>query len=115
MVGVVGPQLTDIAITAGALVAIATAARLPIINRPGKWLWKRNVAGPIGGWIHQILTAHTAPITERLDRGDARMGDIEARLTAIEHEMHPNSGRSMRDRIDATADAVGAEPPPPPD
>ncbi|GAA1221392.1 hypothetical protein GCM10009665_09500 [Kitasatospora nipponensis] len=30
----------------------------------------------------------------------ARLGGIEQRLTAVEHELRPNSGSSMRDAID---------------
>lgn len=36
----------------------------------------------------------------------ARIGRIEDRLTAVEHELHPNSGHSMRDAIDRVEEAV---------
>jgi hypothetical protein len=29
----------------------------------------------------------------------ARLGSIEDRLTAVEHELHPNSGASLRDAV----------------
>ncbi len=41
----------------------------------------------------------------------SRLGGIEERLIAVEHEMHPNSGSSMRDAIDRVAVQVGVVPP----
>lgn len=32
----------------------------------------------------------------------AYIQDLRRRVATIEHEMHPNSGRSLRDRVDAT-------------
>jgi hypothetical protein len=42
----------------------------------------------------------------------ARLGSIEARLTAVEHELRPNSGGSMRDAIDRVDARLSAAPGP---
>jgi hypothetical protein len=36
----------------------------------------------------------------------ARLGSIEDRLAAVEHELHPNSGKSLRDAVDRIAESV---------
>ncbi|MDH6141170.1 Flp pilus assembly protein TadB [Kitasatospora sp. GP30] len=43
----------------------------------------------------------------------ARLGGIEDRLTAVEHELHPNSGGSLRDALDRVEQCVTAGSPPP--
>ncbi|HEU5475703.1 MAG TPA: hypothetical protein VFV67_34110 [Actinophytocola sp.] len=40
-----------------------------------------------------------------------RVQAVEKRLTAIEHELHPNSGTSLRDQVDAIRDAVAGDTP----
>ncbi|WP_329564652.1 hypothetical protein [Kitasatospora sp. NBC_01266] len=41
----------------------------------------------------------------------ARLGAIERRLGAVEHELHPNSGASLRDAVDRVAAQVGVSTP----
>lgn len=42
----------------------------------------------------------------------ARIGELERRTAAIEHELHPNSGASLRDAVDRVERAVDRPPPP---
>lgn len=39
-----------------------------------------------------------------------RVGGIERRLGAVEHELHPNSGLSLRDAVNRIEDSVCAGP-----
>lgn len=66
---------------AGALVAIAAAVRLPVIRRPGMWLWRRLIGEPATEWMHRALAS--SPMGERV-RG-------------IEAQVHPNGGGSLLD------------------
>ena len=91
--------LQTTAIIAAALVAIVAAANLPMISRPGRWLWRRLVAEPFATWTHGVLDAWA-------DRS------VNPRLDALEAQFRNNGGSTLRDRVDATAEAVGAAPAP---
>ncbi|MFJ2443457.1 MULTISPECIES: hypothetical protein [unclassified Streptomyces] len=43
-----------------------------------------------------------------------RLDGIEERLTAVEHELHPNSGASLRDAVDRVDATLNGSPPTPP-
>ncbi|MGW1127447.1 hypothetical protein [Streptomyces sp. NPDC002526] len=43
----------------------------------------------------------------------ARLDGIEERLGSVEHELHPNSGSSLRDAVDRVDAAVNGSHPPP--
>ncbi|MGW2591944.1 hypothetical protein ACWCXC_16995 [Streptomyces sp. NPDC001515] len=43
----------------------------------------------------------------------ARLDGIEERLGRVEHELHPNSGASLRDAVDRVEGALTATPPHP--
>lgn len=49
-----------------------------------------------------------AGVMERLAGFDNRLGSLDDRLSGIEHELHPNSGGSMRDAIDRVERHVGS-------
>lgn len=51
--------------------------------------------------------AGRAGVMERLD-------GIEDRLASVEHELHPNSGASLRDAVDRVDVALNGAPPTPP-
>lgn len=91
--------LQTTAIIAAAVVAIATAAKLPIVSKPGRWLWRRLVAEPLAAWFHAVLDAWA----ER---------SVNPRLTWLEDQFRNNGGSTLRDRVDTIGDAVGADPPP---
>lgn len=91
--------LQTTAVIAAALVAIATAAKMPWISRPGRWLWRRLVAEPVAAWFHRVLDAWA-------DRA------ITPRLDALEAQFQRNGGSSAKDRLEAIANAVGADPAP---
>ncbi|MEW2635926.1 hypothetical protein AB0903_30890, partial [Streptomyces sp. NPDC048389] len=40
-----------------------------------------------------------------------RLDGIEERLTSVEHELHPNSGQSLRDAVDRVDVALNGPPP----
>lgn len=80
--------LVDLGTAAGVLVALATASRTP----PVRWLGRRLIGEPMTEWLARTVAEQVAPVDER--------------LSAIEHEMHPNDGGSMRDQVDVTAEQV---------
>lgn len=82
-----------IAAVAGALVTLATAAKVPVVNRPVRWFWRRLVADPVGRWIEGVLDRHAEP-----DRAEA--AEMHRRLKLVEHEVHTNDGQSLRDVAD---------------
>jgi hypothetical protein len=43
-----------------------------------------------------------------------RLDGIESRLASVEHELHPNSGHSLRDAVDRVDVALNGSPPAPP-
>lgn len=47
-------------------------------------------------------------VMERLASFDDRLYSVDARVVRIEHELHPNSGSSMRDAIDRVERHVGS-------
>lgn len=93
--------LQTTAVVAAALVAIVAAARLPMISRPGRWIWRRLIAEPFATWVHALLDAWAEK-------------RIDPRLDALEAQFRNNGGSTLRDRVDATAAAVGADPAPSP-
>lgn len=77
------PQLVvDLGVIAATASAVFAAGKTP----PVRWLWFRLVKGPATEWLRRTSIEANAP--------------IEARLAAIEHEMHPNGGDGLRDQVD---------------
>ncbi|MDH6116925.1 hypothetical protein ABH930_000344 [Kitasatospora sp. GAS204A] len=99
--------LDQLALWSVALTAIAGAAAL---------LWR------VTRGAHRILQRldefaddwHGVPARPGVPGHDgvmARLGGIEQRLVAVEHELHPNSGGSLRDAVDRVAAKVGVSSP----
>lgn len=97
-----------IAAVCGALVTIAAAAKLPVINKPIHWAWRGFVSDPMRNWLGTVIHEHLA-----VDR--ERMTSIEAKLESVEHEVRTNDGQSLRDvadRVEAMAAKLISRPPP---
>ncbi len=45
-------------------------------------------------------------VAQRLETIDAAIADVRSEVAAIDAELHPNSGSSLRDQVDATRDQV---------
>ncbi|MEV6790913.1 hypothetical protein AB0M87_02705 [Streptomyces sp. NPDC051320] len=54
-------------------------------------------------------------VMARLGGIEARAAGIEERLGSVEHELHPNSGQSLRDAVDRVDVALNGSPPDPPE
>lgn len=97
------------AATIGALcatvLAIAAVYRLPAVSRPLRWLGRTLIADPLTRLIHGALDGWAA-------NPDGPIATVGQRLSAVEAQLQPNGGSSLRDRVDATACAVGATPDP---
>lgn len=70
--------------------ALLTACSVIARSKPARWLWRRNVAQPLTDW-------HKRTTHEVVDR---RIKPIETKVHAIEAELHPNGGLSLRDRVE---------------
>ena len=81
-----------IGVLAGALVALGAVAKLPLVNRPGRWLWHHIVADPLTAWVDGILYQHTRPLYDR--------------IAVVEHEVRTNDGSSLRDVADRSESAA---------
>lgn len=90
-----------IGLLAASLTAVVTAVRLPIISKPGRWIWRRLIGEPVTAWVNRTLDAWS----ERPD-------GVVQRLDRLEAQHHRNGGSSTRDRIEAIAQTVRAPPPP---
>jgi hypothetical protein len=88
-------------VLAAALTAMASAVRLPIISRPGRWLWRRLVSEPAAAFLYRVLNGWAD-----------QEGGVFDRLANLERQHHRNGGSSTRDRIEKIAERVGADPPP---
>lgn len=76
---------------------IAWAAGLGVLSalaltRPARWLARHLVGDPMTEWLRATIRATVEPLAEQ--------------IRAIDHELHPNDGDSMRDQVDRTADQV---------
>ncbi|MFJ1708584.1 hypothetical protein [Kitasatospora sp. NPDC088346] len=83
-------SLDAVLLWCGAVVAIAGAAGLLWRATRGAHRLARRVEDFIDGWAG---TDEHPGVMARLDR-------IEHKLGTVEHELHPNSGGSLRDAVD---------------
>jgi hypothetical protein len=84
--------------------AAALLTALAVFWRAGRAVlrWARRVADFFDDW-----TGEPARPGVRARPGVmARLGTMESRLTTIEHELHPNSGASLRDAVDRIEQAT---------
>lgn len=79
---------TAVAVLCGALVAVAAAARIPVVSRPIRWLGRTLIGDPI---------SHA--IGEALDRST-----LGHRVERVESQLLRNGGTSVRDAIDRLED-----------
>lgn len=82
-----------------ALVGIVAAVRTISALRPVRWLARTLIGDPVIRAAHRVLDEWA----ERI---------ILPRLAAVEAQFVNNGGSTLRDRVDATATAVGAAPAP---
>ncbi|MDH6111159.1 hypothetical protein P3T36_003183 [Kitasatospora sp. MAP12-15] len=95
---VTGVQSVDaLVVWCGALAGLAAAAGLLWRLTRGLRRSMRRVDEFVDDWNGTTGRPGVAPAHEGVM---ARLGGIETRLTAVEHELRPNSGSSMRDAID---------------
>lgn len=47
-------------------------------------------------------------VPQRLEGVESTLGELRAMVVKIDHEVHPNSGESMKDKVDRTATTVTA-------
>lgn len=84
----------------GALLTIGAATKMPVVNRPIRWLWRNLVSDPVGGWLRGVLDHHAEPDRARIVEVAGQVADIAGRLEVVEHEVRTNDGQSLRDVAD---------------
>lgn len=100
-----------IAALAVSLVSVSAAVKLPFISRPLKWIGRTFFANPLEAWLTRFLNDHQGPIhdtinatAEKVEAIDTQVQGMDGRLEAIEHEVLPNDGSSLRDAVSRNED-----------
>lgn len=81
--------LIDAGYIAGALISIIVLMGLVARSRPVRFIFRRLVGEPVGTWAQHLVRSELV--------------DVGTRITAIEYELRPNNGKSLRDRVDLIA------------
>ncbi|MDV5147171.1 hypothetical protein R1T08_24090 [Streptomyces sp. SBC-4] len=97
------PALDAVALWAGIIAAVGGA--LAVLYRWGRSLRRasQRVGQVLADWTGEQGrpgVAARAGVMERLGDIDTSVQDLGTRLAAVEHELHPNSGSSLRDAVD---------------
>lgn len=85
------------AVVCGALTAVATFLRLPTVSKPLRWLGRTLFGDPLSEAFHDAL-----------NKWSEQKGGVCDRLDAIEYQLRPNGGSSLRDRVDSVEETVDA-------
>ena len=87
-----------VAALSGAVIAVASAAKVPVINRPIRWLVHTLVSDPLS-------KAHHRSLNDWAETG------LRPAMARIEHEIQTNDGSSLRDvadRVESSVDRIEA-------
>lgn len=87
-----------IGIIGGMIVILGTVATLGRIA----WRFLRQLAEFLGDWFGEEARPGVPKrpgVMERLDSQDHQLSDIQTRLTNVEAEVSPNTGKSMKDTV----------------
>lgn len=106
MLAAIPSPLVDIGTACAILVGIVAAARTPVISRPGRAVWRRLVAEPVGEWFDTLLHRHTSVIREDVHGIDRRLENVETRVWSLQQEFRTNGGSSAKDQWDRLEHAV---------
>jgi len=121
-----GAWIIGAAAVAGALLGLwkLTVAGWRMARRLGHFLddWVGEPARP-GQPARPGFPDRLASVETHMGRMCDRLGDVETTVAAIDHEMHPNSGASLRDAVNRIEAGATTRPPtiqqtfvtPPPD
>jgi hypothetical protein len=82
-----------VAALAGAIIAVASVAKIPVINRPIRWLFHTLIADPLS-------KAHHRSLDDWAETG------LRPAIHRIEHEIQTNDGSSLRDVADRVEEST---------
>jgi len=86
MIAQISPWLRDAGLAATALIAITAFITLFGRSKPVRYTFRKLVGDPVSAWLKSTI------------KGE--MTDVCVRLKAVEVELKPNGGKSLRDRVD---------------
>ena len=89
-------------IIAASQAAIIALFRQPVVSRPLHWFGRVVIADPLTKVMHQALNEWAAKVWE------PRIQAIEEKVDEVRDQFRNNCGSTMRDRVDAVAEATGA-------
>ena len=89
-------------IIAASQAAIIALFRQPVVSRPLRWFGRVVIADPLTKVMHQALDEWAAKVWE------PRIQGIEEKVDEVRDQFRNNGGSTMRDRVDAVAEATGA-------
>lgn len=92
--------------------AVAVAAALGLLWRLTRGV--RRIVGRVDEFVDDWNGTTARPGVAGRPGVMARLDRIEQRLESVEHELHPNSGGSLRDAVDRVDIALNGNPPTPP-
>lgn len=102
-----------------AVVSVSTAAKVPFISRPIRYVGRKLFAEPLEAVFDRWVDKHLSNLTATVDTTaaqvaeiDGRVAGLDGRLESIEHEVLPNNGSSLRDAVSRTesrCDRIDAE------
>lgn len=97
------PTVDAIALWAGIIAAVGAAGA--VLFRWGRNVRRasRRLGQVLTDWTGEPGRAGVPPrpgVMERLGAIDERLSALDQRVGKIEHEVHPNSGSSLRDAVD---------------
>lgn len=95
-----------------AVVSVSTAAKVPFISRPIRYVGRKLFAEPLEAVFDRWLDKHVEALVTEIHATTEKVEEFDGRLESIEHEVLPNNGSSLRDAVSRTesrCDRIDAE------
>lgn len=95
-----------------AVVSVSAAAKVPFVSRPIRYVGRKLFSEPLEALFDRWVDKHLSTLTATVESTATQVSEMDGRLEAIEHEVLPNDGSSLRDAVSRTesrCDRIDAE------